>query len=410
MEERDFIEELSKCVLCGSCKAFCPTYDEGLTEAMGARGRLALLRALMTGQLAPSTALRERIFSCILCGSCEGLCPLRVDITGAIYHGRKLLLPSDRKMKYFRRLMRFSARRPMLSFRIARSLQHIGIPPDRILDYMGASYRRSLGEGAGLPPAKGVPPFAVTVAESPLRDDQQVFKPEKKIGRVALFAGCSVDFIFPHIGISLISVLLRLGYEVVLPKGEVCCGTPFRSLGLEEDALELARRNLDIFSRLNAEATLSLCPTCVLSLKTHYRKLLGRGVENAMDVQSFLFLKLGDRRLAPVQGIKTVTYHDPCHLNYSLGIRNQPRELIRHAGIELIEAEGEGCCGLGGLFSLHHRELSGSLLRKRADAYHRTGAEAVVTACPGCIMQLGSGIRGKPVFHVIEIVEEALCR
>ncbi len=410
MQEWDFIEEISKCVRCGSCKAYCPTYDEGLTEAMGARGRLTLLRALMTGQLSPSTALRERIFSCILCGSCEGLCPLRVDITGAMYHGRKLLLPPDWKMKYSRRIMRFLARRPVLSFRIARSLQHIGIPPRKVLDVVGASYRRVLGE-RGIPRTGKVElPFTVTMPENPLRDNQQVFKPEKKIGRVALFAGCSVDFIFPYIGMSLINVLLRLGYEVVLPRGEVCCGTPFRSLGLEEDALELARRNLDIFSRLNAEATLSPCPTCVLSLKTHYRKLLGRGLENAMDVPSFLLMKLGDRRLAPVQGVKTVTYHDPCHLNYSLGVRNQPRELIRHAGIELIEAEGEGCCGMGGLFSLHHRELSGSLLRKRADAYYRTSAEAVVTACPGCIMQLGSGIRDKPVFHIVEIVEEALCR
>lgn len=409
MEPADYLSELSKCVRCGSCKAYCPTYDEGLTEAMGARGRLTLLRGLLTGQLTPTPILRERIFGCILCGACEKSCPPEVCITEAIYHARKLLKPLDARIRYLRHLMRFSVRRPMLSFRIAKTLQLVGVSPGKILDVLGAPYRRAQGEKSAVSGQRGRLPFTVTIPDSPLRDDQQVYKPEKKIGRVALFTGCSINFVFPNLGLSLINVLLRLGYEVVLPKGEVCCGAPFRSLGLEEDAVELAKKNLDIFGKLNAEAVLSLCPTCILSIKKHYQVLTGKGLENAMDVSSFLFPKLRSRRLAHVHGLNRVTYHDPCHLNYSLGVRKQPRELIRLAGMELIEAEGDGCCGFGGLFSLHHKELSGNLLEKRLNAYGNTAAEAVVTACPGCILQLGSGIRNKPVLHVIELVEQALC-
>lgn len=388
MRPTDYIEELSKCVRCGSCKAYCPTYDEGLTEAMGARGRLTLLRGLLTRQLKSSPILNERIFSCILCGACENLCPPNVEITEAIYHGRKLLRHLDRRMRYLRLLMRFSVKRPMLSFRIAKALHPIVYP------YL---FKR------------GVIPFPLFIPHTPLRDDQQVYKPARKIGRVALFTGCSINFLFPHLGVSLINVLLHLGYEVVLPKGEVCCGAPLRGLGMEDEAIELAEKNLSIFSKLNAEAIMSLCPTCILSIKAHYPKLIGKGLDNVMDISSFLFNKLESHQPSPVYNFKTVTYHDPCHLNYSLGIKKEPRELIRRTGVELIDSEGEGCCGFGGLFSLHHKDLSRNLMKKRADVYINSGAEAIITSCPGCMLQLSTGVKDKPVFHIIELIEEAIC-
>ncbi len=410
MQEKDYIGELSKCVRCGSCKAYCPTYDEGLTEAMGARGRLTLLRGLLNGQLEPSPLLRDRIFSCILCGACEKLCPPEVGITEAIYHGRKLLRPLDRRMKHLERLLRFSVRRPMLSFRIAKALQHVGVPTHKILDVFSPHRRRLGGEKNAASAQRGILPFALTIPDSPLRDHQQVYKPERKIGRVALFTGCSTNFLYPHLGTSLINVLLRLGYEVVLPAGEACCGAPFRSLGLEDEAVELAKKNYETFRKLNVEAILSLCPTCILSIGTHYPNLIGKGLETAMDISMFLMNKLGSREVPPLHHVRSATYHDPCHLNYSLGIKKEPRELIRRAGIELIEAEGEGCCGFGGVFSLCNRDLSGDLMDKRVDAYLRTGAEAIVTACPGCMLQLGAGIKDRPVLHIIELVEEAICK
>ena len=410
MEDKKYIDELSKCVRCGSCKAYCPTYDEGLTEAMGARGRLTLLRGLLSGQLKPSPLLKERIFSCILCGACEKLCPPEVGITEAIYHGRKLLHPLDRRIKYLGHLMRFSVRRPMLSFRIAKTLQHIGVSPQNILDVLGTPYRRPRREKNTASAERGILPFTLTIPDSPLRDHQQVYKPERKIGRVALFTGCSTNFLYPHLGISLINVFLRLGYEVVLPAREVCCGAPFRTLGLEDEAVELAKKNHETFSKLNAEAILSLCPTCIISIKTHYPNLIGKGLEKAMDVSRFLMNKLGSLELSPLRHMKSATYHDPCHLNYSLGIKKEPRELIQRAGVELIEARGEGCCGFGGVFTLHNPDLSKDLRDKRVDAYAGTGAEALVTACPGCMMQLSAGIKDRPVYHVVELVEKAICR
>jgi glycolate oxidase iron-sulfur subunit len=305
-----------------------------------------------------------------------------------IYHARTLLRPVDQKTKYLGYLIRFLVKKPQLGFRAARILNP--------LLHSLLSQRHIL-------------PFPLSLPHAPLRDDQQVYKPERKRGRVALFTGCSVNFLLPSLGISLINVLVHLGYEVVLPKGEVCCGAPLRSLGMEDEAAALAKKNLTIFSRLNAEAVLSLCPTCVLSLKHHYPVLAGKGLDHAMDISAFLYDKWVPAETSPLRNFRKVTYHDPCHLNYFLGIKKEPRELLQRAGAELVESGDEGCCGFGGTFSLTFRDLSRSLMEKRADAYRRTGSGAVITACPGCMLQLSGGMEDIPVFHLVELLEEAIC-
>lgn len=355
---------------------------------MAARGRLTLLRGLLTHQLEPSPLLSERIFSCIQCGACEKLCPPGLHITEMMYHARTLLRPVDKKTKYLGSLVRFLVKKPQLGFRAARILNP--------LLHTFLSRRHFL-------------PFPLSLPRAPLRDDQQVYKPERKIGRIAVFTGCSVNFLLPSLGISLINVLVHLGYEVVLPKGEVCCGAPLRSLGMEDEAAALAKKNLTIFSRLNAEAVVSLCPTCVLSLKHHYPGLAGKGLDHVMDISSFLHNKWDPSQPSPLRNFRKVTYHDPCHLIYSLGIKNEPRELIQRAGAELVESGDEGCCGFGGIFSLTFRDLSRGLLEKRVDAYRKTGSEVVITACPGCMLQLSDGMQDVPVLHLVELLEEAIC-
>lgn len=387
MESSRYLNELLKCVRCGSCKAFCPTYDEDLTETMGARGRLALLWGLSTGQLKPSDVLNDRIFSCILCGACSGLCPLEIDIKELIYLGRSLLKGSDVKRRYLRLLTKFSSKRSELSFNLLKIAQHMLFP------YLLK---------------KGILPFHIELPEHHLRDRVQIFTVSKKRGRVAVFTGCTVNFLYPHLGESLITVLQKLNYEVILPVGEVCCGAPLRTLGLEKEAIELAKKNFRIFSKLNVDAILSLCPTCTLTLKDEYPKLIGEGIERAMDISRFLINKIDSPLPSLASQSVTATYHDPCHLSYGLGIKKEPREILKNIGINLIEAEEERCCGFGGIFSLSFKELSQGLLEKCIGTYTKTGAEIIITACPGCMIQLTKEMKNKPVLHLIEVIEEAL--
>jgi glycolate oxidase iron-sulfur subunit len=353
---------------------------------MGARGRLVLLWGLSEGLLKPSQLLIDRVFSCILCGACSESCPLGVDIREVIYQGRSLLCRLDKQRKSLRFLIKFFAKTPMLSFRILRTAQYLF--PSLIVKKVSAS----------LP----------EIPESPLKNKRQVYTVPKKKGRVALFTGCAVNFLYPHLGESLIHVLRRLNYEVILPAGEVCCGAPFRSLGIEEEAVRMARKNLAIFSRLNVEAILGLCPTCIYSLKVEYPKLIGEGLDRAMDISSFLIDKLDSfhSSLAPSYSA-TAVYHDPCHLSYGLGVKKEPREIIKKIGIELAELKERRCCGFGGLFSFSYREISENLLEKHTRNIERTKAETIITSCPGCVMHLRRKITNVPVLHLIEVLEEA---
>jgi glycolate oxidase iron-sulfur subunit len=383
-EKTEFLEEISKCVRCGGCKAYCPTYEEGLSEPLGARGRLMLLKGLVEGSLQPSRLLNERIFSCILCGACSGTCPLGIDVREAVFRGRALLSKTDGKRSYLRTLVRFATRWPDLAFRSFRLGRHLVLPPLV---------------------RKGILPVAPELPDTPLKKAGQVFTVPQKKGRVAVFAGCSTNFLFPHLGESLINVLQHLGYEVILPKSEVCCGAPLRSLGLEKEAAALARKNFQLFSRLNVDAVLSLCPTCVLALKTEYPGMIGKSLDNVMDISVFLRDKI-----ASVERIdKTAFYHDPCHLLYGLGVGEEPRETVKKAGLDLIEGEGSGCCGFGGLYCLSYRQPSLNILNTCASRITSCSPDTVITSCPGCILQLSRIITDRPVLHLIELVEEAYC-
>lgn len=371
------IADLEQCVACGSCKALCPTYGYDLVEPMSARGRLMLLRGFFNGELEPTALLNERIFSCLLCGMCETSCPAGVEITEAIYNGRAKLGKSDAKRRNLRRVLRFILRRPNLSLRIAGLLRPL-------LSHMYS---------------KGKLPFKADLPSEPLRTGLRIFKPQKARGRVAMFTGCAVNFLRPHLGDSLIYVLLEAGYEVVLPGKEVCCGAPLRAAGLEEDAKHFAEKNIETFSGLKAEAVISLCPTCIVALRQHYPVLAGQGIQNAMDVSEFLLEKI-DLPPAPEGG--SVFYHDPCHLSHGLGIREQPRRILAKMGFEIIEPETERCCGFS--LSFTHKEISAGLLVQMDEDLRRT--ETVVTACPGCMEQLGRS-HGR-VLHIIEVMETAL--
>jgi glycolate oxidase iron-sulfur subunit len=351
---------------------------------MSARGRLKLFKGLMEGEVPASGLMNERLFSCVLCGACSGVCPLGIDIPDLICRGRHLLRNKDKKRRLLRYLLKFSTKWPDLSFKI------LSISQDFVIPFLAK---------------RKIIPFMPELPEQPFHTLEQVHKVSKKKGRVAVFTGCSVNFLMPQLGESLINVLQSLGYEVVLPKEEVCCGAPLRALGMEEEAVEFAKKNHRIFSRLRVDAVVSLCPTCTLALKHDYESLIGKGLEKAMDISVFLHDKLPKTESIG----KTATYHDPCHLKFGLGGAGEPREIIGKAGLDLIEPAYSGCCGFGGTFSLSYKDMSGNLLRRQADRLLETGAEAIVTSCPGCMLQIGRAIADRPVVHLIELIEEAYC-
>jgi len=404
MNELHYQRELSKCVRCGACKAFCPTYLIAPDETMGARGRVAMLGALMEKKLLPTRRLSDKIFSCILCGACRGMCPTGIDILEAIYYGRTKLKDSYVKGRLLIKGIRFSLSRMDSVFSILKGMQKIFYHP---------LYRVCKLPYIHIPEIASVPfrhvPQVYRNTDSPASRNRPV---PGKINRVAIFVGCSINYFYPRVGFSLLNILITMGYEVVVLKSEVCCGAPMRSLGLEEETIALAKKNVEVFNRIKAQAILSMCPTCTMTIKKEYPLLIGDTIEKVIDVNEF-FAKNGI-----VDGLKTihrvVTYHDPCYLNYGSGIKEEPREILKNiAGIEFVEMQdAEGCCGFGGFFSINFKDLSQEIGRKKMGDIYNTHADTLVTSCPGCMTQL-ENLRRKnnsqiDIMHMVEIIDEAM--
>lgn len=383
LEERTLEELLLRCVRCGSCKAECPTYEEGKEEAQSARGRITILASIIAGALNPSVSAVEKVFSCIQCGACSRTCPAGLDVAEAIDAGREYLRPYDRRGDMLRKAATFGLRHPALAFTLARI---IPIPMTR-----GLRRKR-----APLPDS--------TACRSRLRGPRNTAA--KRRGRAAVFMGCSGRYLTPGLGDSLVRVLASIGYEVVVTDDEMCCGMPFLTLGMRRDAEQLARKNLRTFRGIGADVVVSLCPTCIVALREVYPRIAGAEIDRVTDISSLLFSHEKEllKEALHIEGF----YHDPCHMLYGMGVTREPREILRRCGVVLKSYGYHRCCGFGGTYSLRFANASGRIANERIRDIEKSGAKAVFTSCPGCIMQLARAGSTVPVYHVIEAIERAL--
>jgi glycolate oxidase iron-sulfur subunit len=358
---------------------------------MGARGRIAMLGEVDGKRLSHTKILAEKIFSCMLCGACKNICPTGINIPEAIYQGRASLKYSYKKGRLLRKALKFSISRLDITLPVLRIMQKL--------------FYRPLSKGSGFH-------IIPEITSKPFHKSVQVYRNIKKVGRVAIFAGCSVNYFYPDLGNALSRILFSKGYEVVVFKGEACCGAPLRSAGLVKEASKLAQQNIEHFSKVRAEAIISICPTCTMVIKEQYPVLTGNTIPRIMDVNEF-FIKYNIS-----SGLETepqsVTYHDPCHLSHGLGIRKEPRQILQGIkGIELKEMHhSDECCGFAGLFSLNFKDISKTIGNNKMENIKNTSAGTVVTSCPGCIMQLEAFRRETDVKirikHIIEVIDEAM--
>ncbi|MBI2014453.1 MAG: hypothetical protein HYS77_02795, partial [Candidatus Rokubacteria bacterium] len=238
--------------------------------------------------------------------------------------------------------------------------------------------------------------------------------------RVALLAGCVQSVVFGAHNRATARVLAKNGYEVVVPESQGCCGALNAHGGDHARALEMARRTIAAFEGARAEAVVVNTSGCGAHMKA-YGHLLGgdpawaararRFAASVRDVAELLAQAPLRGPLAPVP--MTVTYHDPCHVVHGQKIRDEPRRLLAQIPeLTVVDlAESDWCCGSAGLYNLTEPEMAGRLLRRKVGHVLATGAEAVVTANPGCILQIQQGLaaQGAPVrvLHLVEILDKA---
>lgn len=235
--------------------------------------------------------------------------------------------------------------------------------------------------------------------------------------RVSIFVTCLIDQLFPRVGLSMVAVLERLGYEIDFREDQTCCGQPAFNSGFREEARKVARHFLNVFE--DADYVVLPSGSCTAMCSHHFAELFRDDADamrrvHAMEPKIWEFSRfLLD--VAKVEDVGAsfqgkVTYHDSCHALRELSVKEGPRRLLRHVrGLELVEMDvAEECCGFGGTFSVKFAELSGAMARTKVDSIRRTGADAVVSIDSSCLMQIEGAIRkeGLPVraLHLAEVL------
>ncbi len=421
---KELDDQIVVCMRCGLCQSVCPLVAETGREADVARGKLALLDGLAQELFANPRGVQDRLTRCLLCGSCAANCPSGVKVLDIFIKARAILAGymglAPWKKAVFRRVLS----KPDFFNRIlawGAKFQGIFIKP--VDDLLGSSCSRFLS-----PLLKGrhVKPLAPTPLHRQLPSLNTA--PGTAGGpKVAVFVGCLIDKIYPEVGAAVLKILDHHGVGVYLPPDQGCCGIPALSSGDPEAFGRLVRHNLELFDSEPFDYLVTACATCASTLKKLW-PLMTQEMPSAdqariaalsgrvMDISQFLAdrvgLPAGGREEAAAR--VPLTYHDPCHLKKSLGVAAQPRALLRaNPNYDLKEmAEADWCCGCGGSFNLQHYEISAAIGRRKRDNIEKSGAAVVATGCPACMLQITdmlsqAGARVQ-VKHAAEIYAESL--
>jgi glycolate oxidase iron-sulfur subunit len=411
-------QELKKCVKCGACRAHCPAFSAYQREPAVARGKVALAQHLLQGDITLDDQTYLAMSKCLLCGSCVEKCPNDVPTDEIVMFAREALAQQRGLTTFHQAVGRVIANRKLMRF---------GALAARIL---GPLFFRKVPATSGLRlrfplPFIGNKRHIPPIARKPFLDRHpEVIPGEPGKPRIVYFVGCMTNFVYTEVGEAALALFRHLGCTVIIPKDQQCCGLPGMSGGDLNTVRELAEKNLAALERFEANYVMTACATCGGALHKFYPAVIGRKhpellarcralADKTVDA-AVLLQQLG---LNPVTtgngGALTITYHDPCHLR-TRGITRQPRELLQAVpGIELREMEGaDKCCGLGGTFNVYHYDTSMQINAPKAAAIVQSGAEVVVTGCPGCMMQLADGLKQRGaktrVMHTLEILARAI--
>jgi len=411
----------SRCIRCGLCLNSCPTYRELGLEMDSPRGRIYQMIQVERGRLPLGESFVRHIGLCLDCRSCETACPSGVE------YGRLVETARGQVERHYRR--------PKVEAFLRKLFYRDVLPHRRRLEFVGRLlrvYQRSGLEKAIL--ASGIlklfPGRLAEVARLAPRVDKSFFT--KKLGtvvpaigprryRVAFFAGCIANLTFSELNEATVRVLARNGCDVVIPSDQGCCGALHVHAGMRDLARQLARQNIQTFLADGYDAIITNAAGCGSTMKEY--PLLFAEEEREFyeparafsallrDVTEFL-AGIDINREFTLMKIRA-TYQDPCHLGHAQRIRAAPRKLLEAVpGLELVELkETEICCGSAGVYNVVHNELAEKLLEGKMRRIEETGAELILTANPGCLLQLRAGVarsgNRRRVLHVIELLDEA---
>ncbi len=411
---------INDCVHCGFCLPACPTYVLWGEEMDSPRGRIYMMRKAAEGEAPLDARFRMHMDNCLGCMACMTACPSGVQYNKLIEPTRAQIesnIPRSLRERLFRGMI-------FATFPHPRRLRILALP---LLVYQRSglqSLARKMGFTRRLP--KGLAAMEALLPEVP----SGVFKRQPATvpaagalrRRVGMLSGCVQRVFFPQVNEATARVLAAEGCEVVIPRGQACCGALMLHSGLEHDAAALAKKMIATFEQAEVDTIVINSAGCGSTMK-EYGYLLRDDPQWAARAEAFsakckdiseILVELEPRvKRNPLD--MRVAYHDACHLQHAQGVREQPRRLL--AGIPRLEVaeipEASLCCGSAGVFNLLQPGTAVQLGARKVDNLLSTGADVVVSANPGCLLQLMNGLRARglkamPAFHMVELLDASM--
>lgn len=413
MEQR--YEEISHCNRCGFCQTACPIFRATGHEAGVARGRVALLRALVENRIDWNAELKEPLFNCLLCGACTAHCFPAVATADLMVDARAEYLQRVGREKFHRLLFNHLLPFPK---RIRLAARAVGLSLRARLPNVAGALGLLRAFGRDFPRAQKI---VKRLPEQAFRDK---FRPGVVEGqgalRIGYFVGCGIDALLPDAAEATLRILRTLGRTVEILEN-CCCGLPAVTYGDIPAARAMAEKNLKLLEPGQFDVIVTDCSSCAAFLKKYpklfepddpRRPLAEAQAARVRDIVQLLPPPASP--LAAKPGEKVIaTYHDPCHACRSQGLVREPRAILQALpGVEYRELpEADWCCGGAGSYAAYHYDLSLQVLDRKLDNLERTGANLLVTSCPACITHLSFGVhrRGLPVrvCHIAEVTAAA---
>ena len=411
---------IDDCVHCGFCLPVCPTYVLWGEEMDSPRGRIYMMKKSAQGEAPLDQRFRLHMDNCLGCMACMTACPSGVQYNKLIEDTRAQVernIPRSTSDSFFRKLLfatfpyvkrlRLLAL-PMLIYqrtglqKLLRATGLLRLLPKRLAQMEALLPRVPAGFLRGLP-------SRVTPASAPRR-------------RVGMLSGCVQQVFFQHVNRATARVLAAEGCEVVIPQSQQCCGALMLHSGLDDRAAALARTMIATFESANVDTIVINAAGCGSNMKEYGHLLRDDPAWAARaaafstkckDISEILceLPALATRHALPMR----VAYHDACHLRHAQAIYAEPRQLL--AGIPDLEVaevdEASLCCGSAGVYNLLNPEPANQLGDRKVENLLATKAEAVISANPGCLLQLMSGLRRRgldamPTFHMVELLDASI--
>ncbi len=403
---------IQNCGKCGLCLNACPVYKILKEEQVTPRAKLQLIKAYENKTLASSDLLKEIVSKCLMCGSCSAACPSGINHYSKFMEMRKKMVEALGETPAIKSMIYLLGKEQRLKFgaTLARTGQKI-IPK-------GFSKKYKLGNI----PLKNFPelnskPFRRTIDTISSPD-------KKKIGSIVYFTGCATNYLYDDTGKAVVQILNHMGFEVIIPKGQTCCSIPLLFHGAQDMAVNNIKTNVNELKDHEAEAIIVDCSTCGEALRKEYplylknsgqilsdaEKIGSKVVDVLTFIESHFDLLEFDKSFA-IKG--SATYHAPCHTKNNAGSHLIVERLIEKLPFITYKkaSDFDECCGGGGTFFYEYPEVSKKMVEKKIQSVKALGTDYWLTDCPVCRMNLSGNLDDTDslkVLHPVTLIQRVL--